>query len=45
MEADNDPVAVIDALAEHEETLGALYTAYADLYPTEIGRASCRERV
>jgi hypothetical protein len=34
MEADNDPVAVIDALAEHEETLGVLYTAYADLYPT-----------
>jgi rubrerythrin len=33
MEAGNDPLAVIEALAEHEETLGALYAAYADLYP------------
>ena len=34
MEAGNDPLAVIEALAEHEEILGALYAAYADLYPT-----------
>jgi hypothetical protein len=34
MKADNDPLAVIEALAQYEETLGALYAAYADLYPT-----------
>jgi hypothetical protein len=34
MEADNDALAVIEALAAHEETLGALYAAYAELYPT-----------
>jgi hypothetical protein len=34
MEAGNDPLAVIEALAEHEEALGALYAAYAELYPT-----------
>ena len=34
MEAGNDPLAVIEALAEHEETLGALYAAYSDLFPT-----------
>jgi hypothetical protein len=34
MEAGNDPLVVIEALAEHEEALGALYAAYGDLYPT-----------
>jgi hypothetical protein len=34
MAADNDPLAVIEALAQYEETLGALYAAYAELYPT-----------
>ena len=33
MEAGNDPLAVIEALAEHEEALGALYAAFAELYP------------
>lgn len=34
MEAANDPLAVIETLAQYEETLGALYAAYAELYPT-----------
>ena len=33
MQADNDALAVIEALARHEEMLGALYAAYAELYP------------
>ena len=33
MQTGNDPRAVIAALAEHEDALSALYSAYAQLYP------------
>lgn len=29
----NDPQAVVDAMATHEETMSALYSAYAESYP------------
>jgi hypothetical protein len=33
MEAGNDPATVIEALADYEEAMGALYAVYGDLYP------------
>jgi hypothetical protein len=36
MEQGNDPRAVVEALAQHEEAMSALYAVYAECYP-EVG--------
>lgn len=37
MEPGNDPRAVVEALAKHEEALSALYAGFADAYPQVEG--------